>query len=137
MKSDLITSIGVAILGTVISYFVCNMFIGEIEPKSIKTIDGSVSASLATPDPEVFNYRALNPTVETYVGECTQVSENGECLDEDSPTYTSDSDLENEQATEENADEEGNGNTNASINGEVPDVVNPEDEASNNDSENQ
>ena len=32
-----------------------------------KTVDNS-SYSLAEPDPEVFNFRAVNPTVEVYVG---------------------------------------------------------------------
>lgn len=81
MKSDLATSIGVAIIGVVAAYFVCNIFIGDIEPVKVKTVDASVSATLANPDPEVFNYRALNPTVEVYVGECTEYNESGECLD--------------------------------------------------------
>lgn len=81
MKSDLATSIGVAVLGVVVSYFVCNIFIGDIEPAKVKTVDASVSATLADPNPEVFNYKAINPTVEVYVGECTEYSETGECLD--------------------------------------------------------
>ena len=68
MKKDLVSSIGVAILGAVIAYFVCNLFIGPIEDVTLKTIDSSVNADLVDPDPEVFNYKALNPTVEVYVG---------------------------------------------------------------------
>lgn len=81
MKTDLVTSIGIAIVGVVAAYFVCNIFIGDIEPVKVKSVDASVSATLAEPDAEVFNYRALNPTVEVYVGECTEYSDSGKCLD--------------------------------------------------------
>ena len=82
MKNDLISSIGVAILGILISYFVCNLFIGPIEDVSFNVIDSSFSNDLADPNVEVFNYKALNPTVEVYVGDCTLFNEVGECLDE-------------------------------------------------------
>lgn len=81
MKTDLATSIGVAILGILISYFVCNLFIGPIEDVSFKTISSSVNVNLTEPDVEVFNYKALNPTVEVYVGDCTSYNEIGECTD--------------------------------------------------------
>ena len=69
MKTELFTAIGAAIAGVLIAFFVTNLFIGEIEDVTIKTVDGTVSTDLAEPDPEVFNYKALNPTVEVYVGE--------------------------------------------------------------------
>lgn len=81
MKTDLTTSVIVAIVGVIAAYFVCNIFIGEIKPFKIKTVDTSASAELAEPDAELFNYKALNPTVEVYVGECTKYGEAGECLD--------------------------------------------------------
>lgn len=136
MKTDLITSIGVAILGTIISYFVCNMFIGEIKPKSIMTVDGSVSATLANPDPELFNYRALNPTVETYIGECDQLSENGECLDEDTPNNSDDSDIEDNENTGEESDNETE-NEDTDNNTEEDQDNNSDNEVPNNESENE
>ena len=81
MKTDLASSIGIAIVGAVISFFVCNLFIGEIEDVSFKVIDSSVSTDLVEPDPEIFNYKALNPTVEVYVGDCTE-NNFGECIEE-------------------------------------------------------
>ena len=81
MKNDLISSIGVAILGILISYFVCNLFIGPIEDVSFNVIDSSFSNDLVDPNVEVFNYKALNPTVEVYVGDCTLYNEVGECTD--------------------------------------------------------
>ena len=68
MKADLATTIAAAIAGVLISFFICNIFIGEIDSVTVKTVEGNISTNLATPDDEVFNYRALNPTVEVYVG---------------------------------------------------------------------
>lgn len=82
MKTDLATSIGLTIVGAAVAYFVTNMFIGPQEDVTIKTIESSVDLTLVEPNPEVFNYRAINPTVEVYVGECTEVDVNGECLDQ-------------------------------------------------------
>ena len=84
MKTDRASSIGIAIAGVLIAYFVCNLFIGPIEDVNIKTVDSSLSTDIADPNPEVFNYRAINPTVEVYVGDdenCTQFDDNGECID--------------------------------------------------------
>ena len=82
MKTDLATSIIAAIAGVLISYFVCNMLTGDIESASVKTIDTVVDATVDDPSPEVFNYKALNPTVEVYVGNCEgQYNEAGECIE--------------------------------------------------------
>lgn len=83
MKTDLFTSIAAAVAGVLIAFFVTNLFIGPIEDVTYTTVDAKVNASLATPDPEVFNYRALNPTVEVYVGECDEYNEYGECVEVD------------------------------------------------------
>ena len=82
MKTDLATSIGIAIVGAIIAYFVTNLFIGPIEGITIKTLDSSVNTDLSQPDPEVFNYRAVNPTVEVYVGDCTEFNDQGICIEE-------------------------------------------------------
>ncbi len=71
MKSDLATSIAIAIVGVLIAYFTCNLLTGEIPGFSFSAIDSSTSsdfADLAEPNPEIFNYKAINPTVEVYVG---------------------------------------------------------------------
>lgn len=82
MKKDLATSIGVAVLGILISYFVCNLFIGPIEDVSFNTISSNLDNTLVNPDVEVFNYKAINPTVEVYVGDdCTLYNEVGQCVD--------------------------------------------------------
>ena len=81
MKKDLVTSIGLAVICLTIAYFVSNMFIGPIEDKTVKTIDSSVDTTLVDPSPEVFNYKALNPTVEVYIGDCTEFDSNGICIE--------------------------------------------------------
>ena len=84
MKNELAASIGLAILGIIVSYFVCNLFVGQIEEISFPSITSSTDTTLQSPNPEVFNYKALNPTVEVYVGNCNSYDSNGECLDEGS-----------------------------------------------------
>lgn len=81
MKTDLATSITAAIIGVIAAYFICNLFVGSIEDVTIKTVDSSINTTIAEPDPEVFNYKSLNPTVEVYVGDCTEDSY-GECVEE-------------------------------------------------------
>ena len=81
MKTDLASSIAAAIVGVLLAYFICNLFLGEIEPVTIKTVDSSVTADLVEPNAEIFNYRALNPTVEVYVGDCNEYNSYGECVD--------------------------------------------------------
>lgn len=68
MKSDLFTSIVVFIVGIIIAFITCNMLLPSIEDFVIKTVNIDSSASLSEPNPEIFNYRAINPTVEVYVG---------------------------------------------------------------------
>ena len=84
MKTDLVTSIGVAVVGALVAYFVCNMFIGPLESFSFSTLTpgSNLSTSLEEPDPAIFNYKALNPTVEVYVGDCQEYVD-GECVDDD------------------------------------------------------
>lgn len=83
MKTELFTAIAAAIFGVLIAFFVCNLFIGEIKPVEVKTVSADVNADVDEPDPEIFNYKALNPTVEVYVGSCVEYdSETGECVEQ-------------------------------------------------------
>lgn len=81
MKTELITAIGAAVISVLVAFFVTNLFTGEIEDVTVKTVENTVSTDLADPDPEVFNYNALNPTVEVYVGGCAEYDGNGQCID--------------------------------------------------------
>ena len=99
MKNDLVTSIGVALFGVIASYFICNIFIGPIEDVEVKNVNSTISTDVATPNPEVFNYKAINPTVEVYVGEsndCEQYDDNGECINGSAPIDSGSSQPDNQ-----------------------------------------
>ena len=100
MKTDLVTAIGAAIIGVLIAFFVTNLFLPSIEDVTYKTIEGAIDINLAEPDPEVFNYRALNPTVEVYVGDCDEYDDYGECIDVEEYIEIED-DIEEKPSTEE------------------------------------
>ena len=86
MKTDLATSIGAAILGLIVGYFVTNVFLSAPEEVKYKTIDSaSLTSDLAVPSEGVFNYLALDPTVEVYVGSCTEFDTDGNCMSD--PNY--------------------------------------------------
>jgi hypothetical protein len=81
MKTDLITSITATIIGVIAAYFICNMVLPAIEKVDFYVLDSSTTYTLDDPDPEIFNYRAINPTVEVYVGQCAEYNERGECIE--------------------------------------------------------
>lgn len=81
MKSDLVTAISSAIIGFLIAFFVTNYFTGNIQDFSYTTIETTVESSLEDPNPEIFNYHALNPTVEVFIGSCAEYNEDGECIE--------------------------------------------------------
>ena len=78
-QSDVFTVILVAGIGTVVAAILFNLILGDPDAKYVtfKTVE-VVPASLAQPDPEVFNPDAINPTVEVYVGECEDIDQDGE-----------------------------------------------------------
>ncbi|MBQ3445309.1 hypothetical protein IJG29_01100 [Candidatus Saccharibacteria bacterium] len=80
MKKDLATIIIAAVAGFVIAFFVTNMLMPGLENFSFKNLGTSVNATVTAPSDEVFNFRAVNPTVEVYVGDCTEYNANGECV---------------------------------------------------------
>ena len=117
MKLDLFTAIGVAIGGVLIAFFVTNLALPELKAFEFKAIDETANstaaqnnydyASLSQPDDEVFNYEALNPTVEVYVGECEEYDSNGNCVDSEDNNNdydNADEDGENNENGDENSD---------------------------------
>lgn len=81
MKNDIALSVIASIIGAVIAYIVTNLFIGPIPDFSYKTIDENIGSQVAEPSEEIFNYKAINPTVEVYVGDCDERDEFGECIE--------------------------------------------------------
>lgn len=82
-QSDIFTLILVAGIGTLAAFFVCQTLLGDPNQAStkFKTVNRVISSELVTPDPEVFNSTAINPTIEVYVGDCEDIDQNG-ILDE-------------------------------------------------------
>lgn len=81
MKTDITTAVISAIAGILIAYFVVNgMILQDPKPINIKTLGSTIETTASEPNPEIFNYRALNPTVETYV-DCKNYDISGACLD--------------------------------------------------------
>lgn len=109
MKNDLATTVIVAIVGVVAAYFICDMLVPPIESVKFKTIDGSVSPDVGAPNSEIFNYKALNPTVEVYVGTCTSFNQNGECINDSSEEIDEGVIVEDDQ-NQGSADERGTSN---------------------------
>lgn len=80
MKVDLTTAIIAAIVGVVIAYLLTgSVILSDPKPVSIKSLDDTSASSLSQPSEEVFNYRALNPTVEVYI-DCTNYDASGSCI---------------------------------------------------------
>ena len=79
---------------------------------SFKTLENTVDSSLSEPNEEIFNFRAVNPTVEVYVGQCLEYNEKGECID-DNFQNSDEEDEESKEETEQKTEQEteSNGNT--------------------------
>ena len=68
MKQDISTSVIVGIIGVVVAYFVFSFILPAIDNVKFSVLSSDTSSNLEEPNIEVFNYRAVNPTVEVYVG---------------------------------------------------------------------
>ena len=77
-RSDIFTITFVASVGVLLTFIACSFLLGDPDTRYLKhkTI-GKITADLMSPDPEVFNVDAINPTVEVYVGSCEDVDRNG------------------------------------------------------------
>ncbi len=116
MKSHILSTIFVAIAGFLLAFLLTNLAVPELQPYQFQVISKSETAagngydyaSLTQPNNEVFNYDALNPTVEVYVGDCKVTDEEGNCIEEIvQPTEDEENGGEENGGTE---DETGNGN---------------------------
>ena len=88
MKADLTTSIIAAIFGFVVAFVVTNLLVPGIDNFSFSVLQDAPDASLTEPSNNLFNYRAVNPTVEVYVGDdddqpesvCLAYDPDGNCI---------------------------------------------------------
>ena len=113
MKKSIITSILVAIIGFTVSFFVAGLMFPGFENFTIKVLDTDTSASVTEPSDDIFNFRAINPTVEVYVGQCKTYNANGECIEK--PTSSSrdnSSTTDSGQSSDNTTGDDANGSTN-------------------------
>ncbi|MBQ8984967.1 hypothetical protein IJ076_00180 [Candidatus Saccharibacteria bacterium] len=81
MKTDVLYAIAAGIAGVVVAYIItANVILPKPKPVAVKTLSSTASANIDEPNPEIFNYRALNPTVEVYI-DCSNYDIDGSCLD--------------------------------------------------------
>ena len=107
--SDYVTVGFIAVFVTVLGYFLVNSILGDPKDAVVKFeyID-NISSDLATPDPEIFNAAAINPTVEVYIGNCEDRNQNG-ILDDDEREKCGEDALESKTGTTETDYLESNG----------------------------
>jgi hypothetical protein len=69
-KNDLAIAVVVAVVVTLVAYFVLNGILGDPDRAS-ETVEyiAPITSDLSRPNPEVFNAEAINPTVEVIIGE--------------------------------------------------------------------
>ena len=78
-KSDLITVILIAVIGTIAAFFLVNSILGDPNEKTVTfSYVANDLSELAQPDEEVFNSVAINPTIEVTVGSCVDLDQDGQ-----------------------------------------------------------
>ncbi len=106
-QSDIIAIVLVGMIGVGVSWVGVNQFLGNPDDAqvSFKTIE-LVNADLDTPDPEVFNADAINPTVEVYIGSCEDADGDGVLSQAERVAcgQVKDSNTENDEQNEEQPD---------------------------------
>lgn len=116
MKFDLISSAGVAIIGVIIGFMVTTLVAQQPQNYTVQTLDKTANGAAADqgydyadfkePNNEIFNYDALNPTVEVFIGECEEYDASGACVQ---VTTTED---ENGDQKDKNSDQDTNSDDN-------------------------
>lgn len=106
-QSDIWSLVLIAGIGTLVAFFVCKAILGDPDEATVsfKKLRGVVSSTVVSPDPEVFNSTAINPTVEVYISGCVDLDQNGILDPEDLMACGRADEEENEEG------EEGDGET--------------------------
>ncbi len=108
INKDLLTTIVTAIAGAAVAYIICGLILPASEDVTFRVLDSNIDYTIVQPDPEIFNYRAINPTVPAVVdGDCQKYDENGQCIDSVEGDEESDkgSDSESQETPEVNPEE--------------------------------
>lgn len=78
-RSDIYSLVLIAGIGTLASFLACNAILGDPNEAKVEftTVREVLTSELASPDEEIFNSTAINPTIEVYVGDCEDIDQNG------------------------------------------------------------
>ena len=129
MKSDLATSVAVFAVGAIMAYFAGNLFLPPIKTVNIETVEASDNYTITDPDNEVFNYRAINPTVEVYIGDCTEYDIDGNCITNSGDEInTEDEEEENKDSEDEEKNKEEENENNSENPNETPETPEEKDQ---------
>jgi len=88
--SSLATVVLIATITTVATALILNAILGNPNDRTEEVVYlNTLNTEVIQPDPEVFNTRAVNPTVEVYVGGCEEdevwVEEQQACVEVEDP----------------------------------------------------
>ena len=67
-KFDLATAIFVVVVGGALAFAVCKFLLPKLKDETFLRLEQAASGEVGTPNKEVFNVNAINPTVEVCVG---------------------------------------------------------------------
>lgn len=77
-QSDIFSIILIAMIGMLVATFTCNSLLGDPSEATAKYKEVEpVPNTLVSPNTEVFNSEAINPTVEVMIGDCEDGDGNG------------------------------------------------------------
>lgn len=78
-RSDIYSLILIAGIGTLAAFLACNAILGDPNEAKVEftTVREVLTNELASPNEEIFNSTAINPTIEVYVGDCEDIDQNG------------------------------------------------------------
>jgi hypothetical protein len=81
-KTDIAMIVLIATISVVIAFFVTNSIMGNAatDEQQVDTIERITLDEALTPDPDIFNVDAINPTVEVQVGSADEAA--GETTEE-------------------------------------------------------
>lgn len=69
-KTDLAMIILIASISVLVAYFVAKAILGDVNNETVQVkTTVPITSEVSEPDPTVFNKKAINPTVEVFVGD--------------------------------------------------------------------
>lgn len=67
-KFDLATAIFMLVVGGALAFGLCKFLLPKLKDETFLRLEQAATGEVGTPDKEVFNVNAINPTVEVCVG---------------------------------------------------------------------